>query len=188
MGQKSSKQKQPPWGSVPAGYYPPGGYGPNPPFIPPGFQPPPGMQYPPFAMPGQQGFIPPGVYGQAGMAMPPPQLAWMQNDKEAKKDRKGKRRAQSEQFPGGFVPGPNGPGFPQRASSLLMVQTDPQLTCFLQQMYLRLITTDLSYRNGDHQKRSRADDELLPLPLPPLQTPARDTLHLSPRREVRVSP
>jgi hypothetical protein len=45
--------------------------------------------------------------------MPQPQLNWMPQDKDTKRDRKGKRRAQSEQFSGGFVAG-GGPAFPQR--------------------------------------------------------------------------
>ena len=109
MGQKSSKQKYP-WGAPPPGFgYPPNPYAPQG-FIPPGFQPPPGAApYPPFP----QGFVPPGAYGQAGVNMPQPQLSWMPQDKDTKRDRKGKRRAQSEQFPGGFVTG-GGPAFPQR--------------------------------------------------------------------------
>ncbi|KAF6761890.1 GTP cyclohydrolase II [Ephemerocybe angulata] len=109
MGQKSSKQKNP-WGAQPYGY-PPNPYGGAPPFLPPGYQPTPG----PFPMtaPGQPGFIPPGTYGQGGMSMPQPQLAFMPQDKGTKKDRKGKRRAQSEQYPGGFAGSGMGLTFPQ---------------------------------------------------------------------------
>ena len=96
MGQSSSKQKHYPF---PVPTYP-AGYGPPPPFVPPQQYPPP-VAYPTGYPQGPYGYVPPG-YGQPN-TLPQPLLNWLPQDKPKRK-RKTTKRANSEQYPTGYVP------------------------------------------------------------------------------------